>query len=250
MIYVCIRAQDDAATVGLLLWKVRQVFVETPREYRLLVANDGSTDDTAAVLKRYESSLPLKVFSHDDRRGFAASMDELFRFALKATDRPRRDCVITIDADYSVSPGFLPEFVRRFESGADVIIGEAPDVTRGSLTRLVRRAARHLLKPGLNLPGVDDLLSGVCAIRLMTLKRILPGRNGTFLLTDGEAGAAELIARAAGEARQIAVVQIPRASIRPGTRRSAGALSLALSLYRAGRALDIPTPETAVQRAS
>ena len=46
MIYICVSARNNAATVGLVLWKVRQVFEEFSREYRLLVADDGSTDGT------------------------------------------------------------------------------------------------------------------------------------------------------------------------------------------------------------
>ena len=41
MIYVCIPSYNEAPTVGLLLWKVRQVFAGFPREYQLLVLDDG-----------------------------------------------------------------------------------------------------------------------------------------------------------------------------------------------------------------
>ena len=34
MIYVCIPSYNEAPTVGLLLWKIRQVFAAFPREYR------------------------------------------------------------------------------------------------------------------------------------------------------------------------------------------------------------------------
>ena len=53
MIYVCIPSYNEAPTVGLLLWKVRQVFAGFPREYQLLVLDDGSDDATAEVLERY-----------------------------------------------------------------------------------------------------------------------------------------------------------------------------------------------------
>ena len=57
-----------------------------------------------------------------------------------------------------------------------------------------------------HLPGVDDLLSGVCAIRLMTLKRVFRQGNGQPVFeTDGEPAMAELLARQAGPqpARQV-----------------------------------------------
>ena len=59
MIYICVPSQNNATTVGLLLWKVRQVLAAFPREYHLLVADDGSTDHTGEVLSSYGRVLPM-----------------------------------------------------------------------------------------------------------------------------------------------------------------------------------------------
>src|SRR3954447_5916057 len=125
MIYVCIPSYNEAPTVGLLLWKVRQVFASFPREYQLLVLDDGSTDATAEVLERYTRVLPLTVLRHDERRGYAASVDRLFRQAVELTDRPKRDAAILMHADFAHSPQAIPDLVRRIESGADLVVGEA-----------------------------------------------------------------------------------------------------------------------------
>src|ERR671938_1079940 len=99
MIYVCIPSYNEAPTVGLLLWKIRQVFAGFPREYQLLVVDDGSTDSTAEVLEPYARVLPLTVIRHPERQGYAASVEELLRVAVKGTDPPKRDCAILMDAD-------------------------------------------------------------------------------------------------------------------------------------------------------
>src|SRR5258705_12807189 len=69
MIYVCIPSYDEARTVGLLLWKIRQGFAAFPREYQLLVLDDGSDDTTTEVLEPYARVLPLTVIRHQQRRG-------------------------------------------------------------------------------------------------------------------------------------------------------------------------------------
>ena len=99
MIYVCIPSHNDARTIGLLLWKIRQIFSETTREYQLLVTDDASTDDTGEVLEKYSRALPLTVFINDTRQGYAATLDHLLREALELTDRPKRDCIINLNAD-------------------------------------------------------------------------------------------------------------------------------------------------------
>jgi glycosyltransferase involved in cell wall biosynthesis len=113
MIYVCIPSFNEAPTVGLLLWKIRQVFASFPREYQLLVLDDGSTDATPEVLERYTRVLPLTVLRHDERRGYAASVDRLLRQAVELTDRPKRDAAILMHADFAHSPQAIPDLVRR-----------------------------------------------------------------------------------------------------------------------------------------
>src|SRR5919112_608334 len=124
MIYVCVPSYNEAPTIGLLLWKVRQVFAGFPREYHLLVLDDGSDDSTPEVLERYTRVLPLTVVRHQSRQGYAASIEKLLRVAVERTDRPKRDAAILMHADFAHAPNFIPDLVRRIESGADIVIAE------------------------------------------------------------------------------------------------------------------------------
>lgn len=246
MIYICVAARNDAATVGLLLWKVRQVFDEMQWEYHLLVCDDGSADSTAETLDTYQAALPMTVHRSERPKGYAATLESLLREAVERTDRPKRDCAVVLPADFRISPAVIPELLKRFASGADVVVGE--DMRRdGPLGPwLVRRFAPWLLRPGLRLPGVRDLTSGVYAIRLHTLKRCFQDRPGTLLDADDWCADAELVARASTHARQIAAVPLPRhARARPSAPPS---VSLAYTLFRAGRRLRIPAPPVPVQR--
>ena len=205
MIYVCVPAHNEARTVGLVLWKVRQVFTAFPREYQLLVADDGSSDDTGVVLASYAKVLPLTVVTHRERQGYAKSLEELLRLALQRTDRPKRDCAITLHADFVHSPESMEEMVKRIESGADLIVAEQRD-ERGRSSPAVRLARRWTPRL-LPVPGVRDTVSGFCALRLIVLRQALGvggGRDATPLLsTDGWCASAELLARLAPHARRV-----------------------------------------------
>jgi hypothetical protein len=248
MIYVCVAARNDASTVGLLLWKLRKVFEEFPREYHILVADDASDDGTAELLETYQRALPMSLQRHQAQVGYAASLEGLARDALRRSDRPKRDCVVTLPADFAVTPAALPELLRRFESGADVVVGETPSGREPLGTRLVRRCAPWLLKPGLSLPGVRDLTSGVGVIRLITLRNCLRDPSERFLQSEGPCAHAELVARTAARARQIAAVTLEEPAPSVPARRREGALSEILSYFRAGRRLRIPAPTTTIQR--
>jgi len=217
MIYVCIPSHDEAETIGLVLWKIRKVFEEFPREYQLLVADDGSSDHTAETLERYAKVLPLTVFQNTGRRGYARTVEFLLHHALECSDRTKRDCAVLMHADFTHNPEYLPDFVRRLESGADLVVGQgtmAGAVARSQ--RLARRWAPFLLRRAVRVPGVPDTVSGFVAFRLMVLRHALtsgqqgPEANGGAkpLLTEGWAANAELIARTSRHARRIETVPV------------------------------------------
>jgi len=207
MIYVCIPSHDEGPTVGLLLWRIRQVFTGFPREYQLLVGDDASTDSTREILQPYSRVLPLTVVRNATRQGYAATVEGLLRHAAERTDRPKRDCAIVMHADFTHGPQFLPELVRRIEGGADLVVGEG--VLHGEASRphrLLRRWAPMLLRGRVGVRNVSDVVSGYLALRLVTLKASMKDAGPRLLQTDGWAANAELIGRIGRLARKVETV--------------------------------------------
>jgi glycosyltransferase involved in cell wall biosynthesis len=254
MIYVCIPSHDEAPTVGLLLWKIRQVFAAFPREYQLLVLDDASTDTTSEVLEPYTRVLPLEVIRHSQRQGYAASVEELLRKAVELTDRPKRDTAILMHADFAHQPQTIPDLVRRIESGADLVVAEGRLEGQPSRTyRLLRHYAPTLLRGVVSVPGVKDVVSGFAAIRLVALRNALRSQNGRLLQTDGWAANAELYWRTGRYARRLeSVVSLERHDLRTRPSRvrpweCAGALWAARPVLRASPVPPAP-PEPAPRR--
>ncbi len=245
MLYLCIPSYNEAPTIGLLLWKIRQTFTAFPREYQLLVADDASTDATAEVLEPYARVLPLTVVRHSERQGYAASVESLLRLSLDRTDRPKRDAAILMHADFSHGPEFLPDLVRRLDSGADIVVAE------GSLTgepsrarRLVRRIGPWMLRSAVRAPGVADVISGFLAFRLVTLRHAVREHEQRLLTLDGWGANAELIGKTARLARRIDTVSVvERHDLRQRPSRTPP-LNAALQLWRARGRLRIPPPAT------
>ncbi|HWN18087.1 MAG TPA: glycosyltransferase family 2 protein [Gemmatimonadales bacterium] len=207
MIYVCIPSYNEAPTIGLLLWKIRQVFAGFQREYQMLVLDDGSSDSTAEVLERYTRVLPLSVIRHPERQGYADSVEELLRLAVERTDRPKRDCAILMHADFAHGPHFIPDLVRRIESGADIVIAESKLEGESSrVRRWVRRLAPHVLRGAVSVPGVTDLVSGFAVFRLVTLRNAFRGTPSQLLTTEDWAANAELYGRASRHARRVETI--------------------------------------------
>src|SRR5207247_5677181 len=99
---------------------------------------------------------------------------ELLRLALQRTDRPKRDCAITLHADFVHAPETMEEMVKRLESGADLVVAEQYRV-QGNRTwpeRWARRWAPRLLRVG---GGVKDSISGFLALRLVVPRQATRG---------------------------------------------------------------------------
>src|SRR5204863_1264746 len=132
-----------------------------PREYQLLVLDDASTDETPAVLASYAKVLPMTIVTHRAREGYARSLEELLRLALQRTDRPKRDCAITLHADFAHSPESMEDMAKRLESGADPVVAEQAE-ERGRGARALRSPRWSAARPG-RLPGLRDPTSGRAA---------------------------------------------------------------------------------------
>ena len=210
MIYVLVPARDEAATVGLLLWKVRQVFAAFEREYQLLVVDDGSTDGTDEVLAPYARALPLTLVTHRRPEGYARSVEELLRLAVSRSDRPRRDIAVTLQADFSESPEDIPDLIRRIESGADLVLADTRACPGRPLgERLARRLAPALVRARSGLAEARAGIGTLRAYRVGTVARMLRGA-GPLLGHDGWAADLELLARAAAVSRRTEVVRLTR----------------------------------------
>jgi dolichol-phosphate mannosyltransferase len=243
MLYVCVPSYNEAPTIGLLLWKVRQTFTAFPREYQLLVADDGSTDSTPEVLEPYTRVLPLTVVRHAERRGYASSVESLLRLSLQRTDRPKRDAAILMHADFSHGPAFLPDLVRRLDSGADMVVAEGALTGEPSRARrLVRRFGPRMLERRVAVPGVRDVISGFLAFRLVTLRHALRSSGDRLLTLDGWAANAELIGKTARVARRVdAIATVERHDLRQRSSR-VQPLEAARELWRARSRLRFPPP--------
>jgi glycosyltransferase involved in cell wall biosynthesis len=207
VIYVCVPTHNEASTIGVLLWKTRNVLGEFDRDYRLVVFDDGSTDETPQVLQRYRRSLPLTILRSDERIGYGRSVERLLRYVRDEAPYPKRDCAVVIQADFSESPEDIVSLVKVLEGGADIVAGapeEVPEEERG--VRMVRWATRTFLRGRMGGAPVSDPLGGFRAYRVIVLKKALRDldQDDELVRSDGWAANVELLARLAPHARRIA----------------------------------------------
>ena len=113
-------------------------------EHELVMVDDGSSDNTAAVLASLaHADTAVRVLTLSRNFGHQAALTA-------GLDIARGAAVVTIDADLQDPPEMIPAMVERWRAGADVV--------HAVRRRARRRATRSLgTDPGLLLAARADL---------------------------------------------------------------------------------------------
>ncbi len=88
-----------------------------PHDLEIVFVDDGSTDDSLAVIKALAAELPaVRYLAFRRNFGKSAALDAGFRAA-------QGDVVITMDADLQDDPEEIPQFLARLDEGLDLVSG-------------------------------------------------------------------------------------------------------------------------------
>jgi hypothetical protein len=242
---ICIPVHNEATTIGVLLWRLRSVFQGFSREYDVTVYDDASTDGTAEVLEPYQSVMPLTVLRGAKHAGYAGSIDALVRHVAADDEYARRDAMVLLQGDFTESPEHLPELVKRFEGGADLVAVHrlTSDKTPADERRL-RRWGRWAVKPFLRMPPLDDPFTGFRLVRISVLRDLLKAMgNRPVCAGEGWAANIDFALNVTPFARRIENVEFaPRYDVRQRASRRRGWPDVVALFHWARAARGTPRP--------
>jgi len=204
LLYICIPAYNESTTIGVLLWRIRKVFQGYSREYEIVVYDDGSTDGTGETLLPYSEVIPLTVIRGDKQQGYGHALDVLTREVARRTKYPRRDAMIVMQGDFTDQPEDLPELIKRFEGGADIVVTERDPASGPQAVRRLRQLAPWALRFFMPVSGIDDPYSSFRLIRISLLREMLKSLGEKPLVqSSGWAANVELLMQTMPLARRI-----------------------------------------------
>jgi glycosyltransferase involved in cell wall biosynthesis len=170
MLWVVIPALDEAENLAVLVPRVMAEVETFAPGGRVLVVDDGSTDDTGKVMAELmadHAGVRLETLRHNE--GKAAALRRGFDVAL--TDGA--DVLVMMDADGQDDPRELARLLERIEAGADLVTGAR--LTRRD--RFVKRTTSRLYNRATGLisgtPG-RDFNSGFKAMRAEVAASVSP----------------------------------------------------------------------------
>jgi glycosyltransferase involved in cell wall biosynthesis len=108
---------NEEENIQLLYKKVRDVFKDSEQSWELIYINDGSVDESEAVLERIaEADRRVKVISFRRNFGQTAAM-------MAGIDFAEGGVVIPIDGDLQNDPADIPLLLDKLSQGYDVVSG-------------------------------------------------------------------------------------------------------------------------------
>ncbi len=117
LISIVIPVHNEEKNIPLIYSALKDVRANLPAyAYEFIFVNDGSTDGSAKAVEALAFDTGVKYIEFS--RNFGKEMATTAGIA-EATG----DAVIMIDADLQHPPALIPEFVARWEKGAEVVVG-------------------------------------------------------------------------------------------------------------------------------
>ena len=163
---------NDAMTIGVLIDDVHAALVDVTDALEVIVVNDGSADDSRAVLEAMTSSRPwLRVINHDRNRGYGGALISGFAAA-------QYDWIFYTDGDGQYDASEAALLVPLATRQVDVVQGYKIGRGDSLLRKVIGRTYHHVVKLLFGLHARDTDCDFRMFRRQLVLDRPLQSTSG------------------------------------------------------------------------
>jgi len=156
---IVIAAKNESKTIGGVIKKIQSLNMS--HSYKILVVNDGSTDDTELIALGHGAL----VVNHSYNLGIGGAT----KTGYVAARIFRPEIVVTIDADGQHDPKYIPEIISKIKNhGADMVYASRFSTTSNYKTTKVRSIGNKFYTWLINkIAGISitDVTSGYRGIK-------------------------------------------------------------------------------------
>ena len=164
---IVLPAKNESAAIGSTVAGIRQQYPDTA-EVEVLVVNDGSTDDTAAVA----AAAGARVVHHPYSKGNGAAIKTGARAA-------QGEVLVFMDADGQHDPADIPRLLDQLSQGHDMVVGARQKGSQASVGRGLANRFYNWFASYMTGHKIEDLTSGFRAVRADKFREFL------YLLPNG-----------------------------------------------------------------
>jgi glycosyltransferase involved in cell wall biosynthesis len=163
-------AYNDSGTIASLVITALRSARELTPDYEVIVVNDGSADQTAAILDELARTYPaVRVVHHEHNRGYGGALRTGFATAT-------RDLIFYTDGDAQYDPAEMALLWRRFDDNVDVVNGYKISRSDPIHRIVIGRVYHHTVKVLFGL-GVRDVDCDFRMIRRSVFEKVHLEKN-------------------------------------------------------------------------
>lgn len=172
MIYFLLCVYNEEINVEYVINSIRQQI----KNYKIIIVNDGSTDNTKYVLEKL-SCEDMVVLHHQKNLGLGFALKTGFEYVIPKLTL--QDVVITMDADNTHPVEVVQDMIQKFNEGCDVVIASRYCLGGQQIgvvwyRKLLSYTAKILLKILFPYKNIKDYTTGY---RLYSAKVLLQAKN-------------------------------------------------------------------------
>ena len=119
---VVVPVYNEQENLPALFRRLTAVLDQSGKPYEILFTNDGSRDNSLALLRDFHTQRPKQVRVIDFNGNFGQHMAIMAAF-----ERARGEVIVTLDADLQNPPEEIPKLLAAIENGHDVVGGYRRD---------------------------------------------------------------------------------------------------------------------------
>ena len=195
-LWVGLPAYNESATIPSLFARLAETFSRHEGAYRIVLYDDGCTDDTVARAREWRNRLNIEIIGKPVNRGLGEGLRSLIAHV---TARGRADDVlIVMDCDDTHHPHQFRDLLAQLDTGCEVVI--ASRYRRGARVagvavhrRLLSLGAAVLFKLIHPCRGVLDYTCGYRGYRVELLQRAVARYGDALVRERGFACMVELL---------------------------------------------------------
>lgn len=187
-LFAVLPVYNEGANLKILVDELDSQFRTMGLSYEIIAVDDGSDDESAAILAECSTRLPLTVITHRRNRGLGETIRDGFELA--ADSAGDDDVIVRLDADRTHSPEYLPALLQAIESGADIAIasrfadGGGQEGVPGDRS-WISSLANILFKLFFPIRGLQEYTCGYRAYRAELLKQAFAAYGDAFIQLRG-----------------------------------------------------------------
>lgn len=148
---------NEEDTINNLVESSINLLDKMPYEYKILIVNNASTDNTGKIIEELADKYPaVEVVHHSSNLGYAMS-------TLTGFKKSGGDIVVVIDGDGQHTVADVPAFVNKIESGYDILFGWKKNRNDPTMRIVMTKVLNFLAKAILKYP-YNDINCGYRAV--------------------------------------------------------------------------------------